>query len=92
MKKLSKCCTCGYEWKTGTNGDHSCIEILQKTIEKTIKLAIDFNGIDGTHHKDWVIDQMVRILSGGNYETLIKNVCNGEDGQNTYFWDCGIAP
>ena len=28
----STCCTCGYEWKTGTDGSHWCREYLAKTV------------------------------------------------------------
>lgn len=31
--EISKCCTCGYEWKTGQSGDHSCSESLLKRLE-----------------------------------------------------------
>lgn len=33
-------------------------------IEKALSIAIAYGGIDGAHHKDWVIDQMVRALTG----------------------------
>ena len=26
--KISKCCTCGYEWQTGQHGGHSCADKL----------------------------------------------------------------
>ena len=50
--------------------------------------------IDGDFHKAWVIDQMVRALCETNesYNTLIAEACDGEDGPETYDWDCGIAP
>lgn len=48
--------------------------------------------IDGGHHKAWVIDQMVRALTGDRYEEWVRDVCAGEDGPETYDWDCGIAP
>ncbi|MFZ2992628.1 MAG: hypothetical protein WA061_02825 [Microgenomates group bacterium] len=57
-----------------------------------IRIAIRYGQIDGGHHKAWVIDQMVRELSGDNYDEIIKESCDGEDGENTYDWDCGIAP
>jgi len=62
---------------------------------KRIELALDkatWGGFDGSHHKMWVIDQMVRILAGDRYEEWVKSFCDGEDGPNTYEWDCGIAP
>ncbi len=61
-------------------------------IKKAIDLAVQYGGIDGAHHKDWCIDQIVRILAGGDYEKIVKDACAGEDGANTYSWNCGIAP
>lgn len=61
-------------------------------IESAIELAIKYGGIDGEHHKAWVIDQMVRSLAGDNYNQIVAEACNGEDGPNTYEWDEGIAP
>lgn len=29
-------------------------------------------GFDGAHHKDWVIDQVVRKLTGDKYEDFVK--------------------
>lgn len=61
-------------------------------VEKAIDLAVRFGGIDGDHHKAWVIDQMVRALTGGRYEQVVADACDGEDGPNSYYWDEGIAP
>lgn len=33
-------------------------------IELALKMASDFGQTDGDHHKAWVIDQMVRCLTG----------------------------
>lgn len=59
---------------------------------EAIVLGLQYGGTDGAHHKMWVIDQMIRILAGDNYDAWIKEACRGEDGDNTYSWDCGIAP
>ena len=37
---------------------------------KLIELAIKYGGIDGSHHKLWVIDQMVRVLAGKKYKQI----------------------
>ena len=37
---------------------------LQARIQKALELAVQYGGIDGDHHKRWVIDQMVRTLTG----------------------------
>jgi len=34
MVDTSKCCTCGYEWKTGTSGGHSCTYTIQSNIKQ----------------------------------------------------------
>ncbi len=59
---------------------------------RAIELAFQYGGIDGSHHKAWVIDQMVRILAADQYEDEVLDACEGEDGPNTYEWDTGIAP
>ena len=33
-------------------------------IRKALSIAVEYGGIDGAHHKDWVIDQMARALTG----------------------------
>jgi hypothetical protein len=40
-------------------------------------------GVDGGHHKAWVIDQMVRALTGCPTVTRTATDCNGE----TYEYD-----
>lgn len=58
-----------------------------------IELAVKYGGIDGGHHKAWVIDQMVRILAGPKrYEQIVAEAKAGEDGPETYSWDEGTPP
>lgn len=61
-------------------------------IDSAIELAVRYGSIGGDHHKAWVIDQMVRVLAGNNYEAVVAQARDGEDGPETYEWDCGIAP
>lgn len=63
-----------------------------KRIADAIEIAVQYGGIDGAHHKDWVIDQMVRKLAGDQYDRIVKEACDGEDGPETYSWEVGIAP
>ena len=60
--------------------------------QAAIEIAVRYGGIDGAHHKAWVIDQMVRILAGSAYDEVVANAKAGEDGPDTYEWDVGIAP
>ena len=61
-------------------------------IEKALDVALRYGGIDGAHHKTWVIDQMVRALTGDEYEAWLVEYRDGEDGPETYEWDEGITP
>ncbi len=51
-----------------------------------------FGGIDGAHHKQWVLDQVVRKITGAGYAEWVKKHCDGEDGPETYEWDEGCCP
>jgi len=64
----------------------------KKRIEKALEIIIECGQIDGAHHKTWVIDQIVRLLTDDEYDAWIKNYCKGEDGLDTYSWDVGIVP
>lgn len=61
-------------------------------IEKALIVALGYGAIDGADHKAWVIDKMVRILTGDKYDEFIREHAEGEDGPNTYEWDVGVAP
>lgn len=73
-------------------------------INAALAIATSYGGIDGAHHKTWVIDQMIRALTGcplayqsttdvtQEYKNFIAVYRNGEDGPETYDWDEGIAP
>ena len=64
----------------------------KEIIGDAIDLIVQWGGIDGSHHKDWVMDQVVRKLAGDRYDEIVATACFGEDGDNTYSWECGIAP
>jgi hypothetical protein len=61
-------------------------------VKEAIVMAVRYGGIDGSHHKAWVIDQMVRILGDRDYDKIVTEAKSGEDGPDTYGWDEGIAP
>lgn len=69
-----------------------CTICLNRDIQSSIDLIMRYGGIDGSHHKQWLLDQVLRILSENKYDNLIKKYCDGEDGEFTYSWDEGIAP
>lgn len=63
-------------------------------INQAVNLAFNCGQFDGSHHKMWVIDQMVRLLLGPKYEAFVTLHAGPitEDGEPTYDWDTGIAP
>ena len=60
--------------------------------DKTLDLIYQFGGIDGEHHKQWILDQIVRVLTREHYTFWVADYKDGEDGPNTYNWEEGIAP
>lgn len=60
--------------------------------EDVLKLVYSYGGIDGAHHKQWLIDQMIREILGDEYKAWVTNYESGEDGPETYSWEIGIAP
>ena len=61
-------------------------------VEAALGVIEQYGGIDGDHHKAWVIDQMVRAIAGEDYEKLVEGAKAGEDGPETFTWEVGIAP
>lgn len=61
-------------------------------VRQAIAFGLLYGGIDCGHHKQWLIDQMLRILLGEEYEERIADWESGEDGPKTYSWDEGVAP
>ena len=64
------------------------------SVKKALNYAYCYSQIDGVHHKQWVIDRMVRALleTDEAYEKFVKKYCDGVEGTNTYEWDTGINP
>ena len=62
--------------------------------DKAIEIIEEYGWMDGAHHKQWVLDQVVRALLGSNeeYEAWVARYEKGDDGPHTYEWDMGIAP
>ena len=72
--------------------DMAGLRAARRRIATALRVANECGGIDGDHHKTWVIDQMVRALAGRDYAAWVRAHRAGEDGPETYDWDEGIAP
>lgn len=55
-------------------------------VERALELIDRSGGVDGEHHKQWVLDQAVRVLAP-NYAAWVQK--RKDEG---YDWDIGIAP
>lgn len=53
-----------------------------------------FGDVDGAHHKQWLLDQVVRLLtaSEADYQAWVAETRRGDDGPETYAWETGVAP
>ena len=66
---------------------------MKERIDKALKIAWQYGQIDGSHHKMWVIDQIVHTLCGSE-EAYSKWIEAYETpyGDKYWKWDKGIAP
>lgn len=55
--------------------------------EHAIALIVRYGGTDGAHHKQWVLDQVLRLLAGEAYEEIIAQA-----RQDDHSWSEGIPP
>lgn len=68
------------------------IAAMAARLDAAVAVCIRYGGIDGEHHKTWVIDQVLRVLLTDQYDRVIAESCAGEDGPNTWGHDVGVAP
>ena len=70
------------------------MENAQESIKKALEIIAECGSIDGAHHKQWVLDQVVRQLTGDKYQDWCSQFDEvDENGEQIYFpWDQGIAP
>lgn len=65
------------------------------TPEEKIKAALElierYGGIEGSHHKQWLIDQILQKLTGDDYPEWVKRWEN-EPGYEGCEWEKGQAP
>lgn len=61
-------------------------------VTRALAYARGYAGFDGAHHKQWVIDQMVRALTDSSYEDWVTMYEMDENGNRVYEWDTGVAP
>ena len=61
----------------------------RERIDLAIQTGVKYGGIDGSHHKTWVINEMLRNLMGQTeYDRMVKD----NEGDGEYTWDHGCPP
>jgi hypothetical protein len=71
----------------------------QATLEKVVDMVWEYGGCDGAHHKQWVLDQVLRLALGDKYIKFIKEKTGQTWDEETeewtdsgYTWHKGIPP
>lgn len=49
----------------------------RERIDRALEVIAEHGGADGAHHKQWALDQVVRVLTGCPPETATAVDCNG---------------
>jgi hypothetical protein len=65
------------------------------TCKAVVDLIATNGGIDGGHHKQWLLDQILRTILGDGYDEWVHDYEFEEtdDGGNPGFeWDTGVPP
>jgi len=58
-------------------------------VQKAVELILRYGMIDGAHHKQWILDQVLRVLLADSYNDTIAQYNTDDDYAP---WDAGIPP
>ncbi len=75
--------------------DTAMAELKKGTInERAVAMILDYGSCDGSHHKQWALDQVLRLLAGDAYSHITKLWEGDPNDDDNYYgeWDTGIAP
>jgi hypothetical protein len=73
----------------------SNITIECSKCKDVLDLIREHGGIDGGHHKQWLLDRILRAILGGKYGDWVHDYNFEEtdgDGNPGFEWDTGVAP
>lgn len=61
---------------------------------KVMDIIERYGQIDGSHHKQWCLDQIARIIKGDDYDAWVKEMLGEKDSDGCYEYDYdeGIPP
>lgn len=61
--------------------------LMFESLMKIAQLIVDYGMDDGAHHKQWLLDQILRVIA--RHDEIYKEFIEQEFGDD---WDTGIAP
>lgn len=61
------------------------VDRLERELDAIVEIALKYGNIDGGHHKQYALDQILRLALGDDYKDIIETEFQGD-------WDEGIAP
>ena len=66
---------------------------VQQAFDQVAYLAVQGIFTDCGHHRQWFLDQVLRVLLGDQYDLMVSEQCTDENGTpNAYEWGAGITP
>ena len=69
--------------------DHEYFELLERgNIQQRAAAMVINAALEAPHHRQWYLDQALRLLAGDEYRELVKRF-ESHFGDK---WDLGIAP
>lgn len=71
------------------HGQDEGLNVWECRVDAAMELIERYGGIDGAHHKQWVLDQVARRLKAHKYEKWVESMTENDDEDA---WDVGIAP
>lgn len=72
-------------------GCHNATRLEHRVME-ALELIERYGTIDGDHHKQWVIDQIARKLTGDNYELFRAGFVEKDEDELYDAWEEGCPP
>lgn len=65
---------------------------LARRISRALSVAYQFGQADGAEHRLWTIDQIVRALTGEDYDIWIRRYESPDGDEVLGRWETGVAP
>ena len=82
-------------YEEASKREDEILDSLPTEVAEAVRVIISYGGIDGAHHKNWCLDQVLRNLLKDEkvYKELIDASCwHKSEGPWAYSHDEGIAP